>query len=387
VELSTSIPIEVPEDVITKIRYLCMQRPRQEWSGPLFYTVEGSIKDAKNMKITLKDILLMDVGSGGATGFDWDEDVVNYQMDNPDAIDWTIGHIHSHNTMGVFFSGTDYEELNDNCAQHNYYLSVIVNNNLDMIAKIAFTAMPKSYVCKAENGEEYGMTIQGNITPKMFVYNCEPKFEIDLPKVSKEFADRLEIVEKKKEAIEEAKKKEKEKSSPSGPAKDWGEHDKYESVRGKGAGNYPLTDKEKAFLNKKDKQVRGTEDKDIEDWFDRPAKDRKPDLFELFAAFLVRMGSDLVEDDIETAIYDLDQAWVNPESVAEYISVNYPALFDEYFKDIPKYKNDMAQNHPDVLEAVLEYIKMYRKVYDDFCEPLIEKLEELLIEYNPVNSK
>lgn len=44
-----------------------------------------------------------------------------------------IGHIHSHNTMGVFFSGTDWGELEDNAPNHNYYLSLIVNNFMDFL--------------------------------------------------------------------------------------------------------------------------------------------------------------------------------------------------------------------------------------------------------------
>jgi hypothetical protein len=54
--------------------------------------------------------------------------------------------------MNVFFSGTDMGELNDNSPKHNIYLSLIVNNYLDMTAKLAFIGKPYSYVCKDDKG-------------------------------------------------------------------------------------------------------------------------------------------------------------------------------------------------------------------------------------------
>lgn len=40
--------------------------------------------------------------------------------------------------MAVFFSGTDSSELVDNSEFHNYYVSLIVNNRNEMVAKVAF---------------------------------------------------------------------------------------------------------------------------------------------------------------------------------------------------------------------------------------------------------
>lgn len=59
-------------------------------------------------------------------------------MANQYLLDMKKGHIHSHNVMNVFFSGTDTEELVVNSEFYNYYLSLIVNNKNEMVAKIAF---------------------------------------------------------------------------------------------------------------------------------------------------------------------------------------------------------------------------------------------------------
>ena len=42
--------------------------------------------------------------------------------------------------MGVFFSGTDWSQLNDRALVSNYFMMLIVNSKGDMIAKVAFKA-------------------------------------------------------------------------------------------------------------------------------------------------------------------------------------------------------------------------------------------------------
>lgn len=46
----------------------------------------------------------------------------------------------------VFFSGTDTEELQDNAPNYNHYLSVIVNNKTEVMAKISFIIKTKEKV-------------------------------------------------------------------------------------------------------------------------------------------------------------------------------------------------------------------------------------------------
>ena len=67
---------------------------------------------------------------------------------------WKVGHIHSHHSMSVFFSGTDEAELRENSANHNFYLSIIVNNKHEIIGKVGI----KSSNNLPENIEEIGYT-------------------------------------------------------------------------------------------------------------------------------------------------------------------------------------------------------------------------------------
>lgn len=105
----------------------------------MFYTEkQGSITDPDNLVLEIQSIYPVDKGSSAFTGFELqDSGIMQWIMSHPELINMNQGFIHSHNTMGVFFSGTDMSELEDNCRNHNYYLSVIVNNYGDIIANVA----------------------------------------------------------------------------------------------------------------------------------------------------------------------------------------------------------------------------------------------------------
>lgn len=108
-----------------------------EWSAVLFYTEH--LDDNLEGHLEAFDMFLMDIGNTGATDYLFTEEVSTYMMENdyhlPEA-KTRIGLIHSHHTMGVFFSSTDKDELVDNSEAHDYYLSLIVNNKREAIAKV-----------------------------------------------------------------------------------------------------------------------------------------------------------------------------------------------------------------------------------------------------------
>ena len=176
------LPLEVPKEVLDKIKLLCKNIPKVEWSGVLFYTTEGSIKDPETFKITLKDILPMHVGDSTSTEYDLDNRFIDFIEEDFDVrATWRVGHIHSHHCMRTFFSGVDDNELHGNSISHNYYLSFITNNYLDFQAKVAFTSTAKKdikavpYLALDEDGKEYVIEEQDFIvdSKKVFVYDCE----------------------------------------------------------------------------------------------------------------------------------------------------------------------------------------------------------------------
>ena len=135
----------IEKEVSSMIAHLCSKIPHLEWSGPLFYTMEGSLESPENIIIRVKHLILMDIGSQGHTEFVHDIDKMMDVYDQFPEADptsdksegWKIGLIHSHNTMATFFSGEDDEELVDNTEGVGFYLSLVVNNKRERTACLA----------------------------------------------------------------------------------------------------------------------------------------------------------------------------------------------------------------------------------------------------------
>lgn len=184
--------IIIPDDVTNKISYLCKIISEVEWSGILLYTVKGSIKKPSEMVVEVKDVIPMDRGSKTFTNFSLNESKRNFNGEevddkhidyceaNEEAIYWKMGLIHSHNTFETFFSATDMSELEDNIKAHNFYLSLIVNNAMQPVAKIATLVEGTSsgeYVFKGkdENGNDYVVEKEkgSHTRKKMLTYDCD----------------------------------------------------------------------------------------------------------------------------------------------------------------------------------------------------------------------
>ena len=122
----------------------------------------------------------MDRGNKVFTDYTLDNRYVEFMMDNPEAMEWRMGHIHSHNTMETFFSPTDTSEIIDNSAAHNFYLSIITNNRLDFTGKLATRVkaekeVPVVYKGLDENGQPY-VVYTGKLAvskEKVYTYPCE----------------------------------------------------------------------------------------------------------------------------------------------------------------------------------------------------------------------
>lgn len=190
IEDNWQVEVTVPKSVSDQIKYLCRAISKVEWSGILFYTYTGNIKD-KTLKINLEYILLMDKGSSGYTEYEFDSDVVKFLMSNPQYTDMNYGHIHSHNSMNVFFSGTDNQELVDNAGNYNFYLSVIVNNANDITGKVA-QEVTESGVLKTTYFDGDGKVSEDVTVNRSYIKTIDCVFEVDDNlEVTKEFKSRL----------------------------------------------------------------------------------------------------------------------------------------------------------------------------------------------------
>lgn len=148
--------IKVERTLENKIRRLCKELPTFEWSGALFYTYNGTIKD-KNMEINAKDLYLMDIGSAAYTEFKKDPNIISYMIEKG-LLDCEVGLIHSHDQMATFFSGTDLSTLQDEGTDMHHFVSLIVNNAGEYCAAIT---------CQVEN------EFEGKIKQSALTFNDE----------------------------------------------------------------------------------------------------------------------------------------------------------------------------------------------------------------------
>lgn len=351
----------MPLKVLNQIKWLCKEIPKVEWSGVLFYSIEGSIKDPSNMVITLEDILPMHKGTSAYTEYTFDERVINHMMDTPGADDWKMGHIHSHNTMAVFFSGTDVSELQDNAPNHNFYLSLIVNNFMDFCAKVAFVVKGDSTQFKGrdENGQKYVYSTEEVAEEKLISYDCEIESPSETIEVSDSFSEKVEGI------IKEAEKKvstyttttyniaaNKSRIAPtnsrgsfvgkSNPGTDWGRAswDFDDEL-------YPTEAYEKperfftGLLTEEEQEE--IEDDEIQ-------------IFEDFTLSVLNVGNDASEfSDIEGLVEHYVSFHVSPINFASTIVKNYVKVYKNFFT-FSKDKNQ-ADFYIDVAEGVIEVLQ------------------------------
>lgn len=199
--------IVIPAEVEKKIRFLCKNIWDVEWSGVLFYKVEGAFED-KSLTIRCVDLFQMDIGTSAYTEFNVSPDMATYMVDHPELLEEGIyqGLIHSHNNMATFFSGTDTATLSAEGNDMAHFVSLIVNNAGKYTAGIT-----RKYKCVQTVSEKYTYpTWNGEVREGVGTFDIEEEklewFNLDI--VFEDATDdfETEMMERIKE-IKEAKKK------------------------------------------------------------------------------------------------------------------------------------------------------------------------------------
>ena len=201
--------IVIPAEVEKKIRFLCKNIWDVEWSGILFYKVEGAFED-KSLTIRCVDLFQMDIGTSAYTEFNVSPDMATYMVDHPELLEEGIyqGLIHSHNNMATFFSGTDTATLSAEGNDMAHFVSLIVNNAGKYTAGIT-----RKYKCVQTVSEKYtyptwneevreGVETFNIEEEKLEWFNLDIVFEDATDNFETEMMERLkEIKESKKKAV------------------------------------------------------------------------------------------------------------------------------------------------------------------------------------------
>lgn len=199
--------IVIPAEVEKKIRFLCKNIWDIEWSGVLFYKVEGAFED-KSLTIRCVDLFQMDIGTSTYTEFNVSPDMATYMVDHPELLEEGIyqGLIHSHNNMATFFSGTDTATLSAEGNDMAHFVSLIVNNAGKYTAGVT-----RKYKCVQTVSEKYTYpTWNGEVKEGVETFDIEEEklewFNLDIVFEDATDDSETEMMERLKE-IKEAKKK------------------------------------------------------------------------------------------------------------------------------------------------------------------------------------
>lgn len=329
----------------------------------------------------------MDKGSGAATEYEFSQDVADYIMDKIQGVEgisepdpsWMgikIGHIHSHHSMNVFFSGTDMSELVINCSNHNFYLSLIVNNFMEMTAKLVYKVFPCAYLSRDENGEEYEMGALGNEVPLMFIHDCTIERPAQEELVNEAFSKRVKEIMEKVKVVPQVEYGNN-YSYPGGVHQSWDNKEKdnpqqkaFDKLIGQGDNS----------SKKEEKQVISNEkpNEKEEDLITFPGVSS---LDEELACYLIRLGEVFPDDDLEQAL-----AVIKDEGVdgAKLISAIMPKIGDMYakFMILAKEIENIDEIEMDdfllSLETVNDLLSDYEGKYP-FVIPLMKEISEFVV--------
>ena len=136
--------------------------PTFEWSGPAWYSIEKDEAGFPN-KMVLEYFHPLHLGNASST--DWDgKELINIYKELKTKFPeigktWIQGNIHSHHSMGAFFSGVDNQQLVDG-SNENFYGSLVVS-----------TKPGKEYAFAISYPDQYGRChiTHGDIVPEHII--------------------------------------------------------------------------------------------------------------------------------------------------------------------------------------------------------------------------
>ena len=198
VERPSTYKLIIPPAVYRKIKEWCLYLPDKEWSGTLFYTTEGSFADGSFTAIC-KDIYVSDIGTGGFTEFDHKADIVAY-ADEHDLLDCYQALIHSHHSMAAWFSATDTHTLIKEGMSMPHFLSLIVNNSGNYVAKITRRVTLKTSEITYPTYGQKEITEENKTEVDSYLEAFSLEIEIAEDKL------RTEVLQRAKEIMEEKEK-------------------------------------------------------------------------------------------------------------------------------------------------------------------------------------
>lgn len=377
---SATYKLIVPENVEEKIRYLLRKFPSTEWSGVLFVTHKGTFEN-NDLVITCKDIYPMDLGTAGWTEFKMNEDVAAYMAENIELFDCNIALIHSHHSMGAFFSSQDDKMLQQEGNDTNCFVSLVVDTKGQYVARITRKIQTKSEISIKRLGTSYEFFGDGSKTVKQ--EEAEPitkvidkevieYFDLDIER--HEVPNTLSYLDDRFEEITQNKRKASQESKPF-----------IHPILNTSDNNFTdwLSNEEKSeklpFISPKEPL---TEEEDSK--LDDAELDWQPDQNKIHKALCHIITCNFI---LNTEKFNLRQ-WIRDYMVKVYnrIFCSENSLFDNPFEEWADFSIQFTLDHfntEDVPGVLLEDIDMF---YSIIAQALMTELEEFKNANKYINS-
>lgn len=386
---TTKIKTKLTDKVLEEIKYLNNNIYDEEWSGILFYKMIGCVENIDNLEILLVDILPMDKGSTASTNFEYDERFLKYLDSNSELEDCKHGLIHSHNKMATFYSSTDISELEDNTKFHNFYLSVVSNNKLELIGKLCFLGKPQiedvKYSVKNEKGNLFNLIFKKKEEPKeeIISFDCD----IEIPKnniLSDSFIEKVEDICKPKIVHSYYGNTDRNFCSNWDDYEDWDNYTSFKNQKKKKKQNIKNINNQSSFLEQNDK-VKLKKD-NINNKFNQ--KDAETIIFNLLSGFF--FSEDLNNNEeiynyIASNIHNLCSNNILDE-LEIYIKENFRRFYIELF-DYNTFKNkDSFEEFKDIIYKYIDsivdifYEDIYFNASKDKISYFFSTIEDIILE-------
>lgn len=343
IEIEQKPKLVLSSKLMNLTNYFHNQIGKDEWSGILFYTVDGSIRDIDNLTFRAETMMLKDIGTSAYTSYEFDADVLDFYDQNPETEDMKLGMIHTHHNMSNYFSSTDMDELKENAPNHNYYLSLIMSFDCNYSAKLAIYAKAKdsSVYIKDEEGKEIEQKIAGKDI--VYIADCTVVFELD--------SYNIKAIKDLKEAKKKKAEKKKKNSNQMTLYPGYGSRNYANKYTPGGKSRNPMADDDEvasAIVGVLYCDPYGTETTEI-----------TPEL-----AFK-RMGETLTGDEVEEYVNNLEQYL---EYVIGYRFGGTELDIEEFADAAIVYINNLEIKDNSLVDEFVDMLKFYSSGYDDVFE-------------------
>jgi hypothetical protein len=149
-----------------------------EWGGLIAYKIHaGDILRPEDLNIEVVGLVPANIGSSALTEYKPAEHMLDFNDAYPNLNifegGYLFGAIHTHHSMGAYFSATDKEDLKRN-SQNGYYLSLIVDYKGEYVAKLATNIKRKKDVVS------YITNYDGTVTEKVSTEESNDMLSVDL---------------------------------------------------------------------------------------------------------------------------------------------------------------------------------------------------------------